>query len=331
MTASYATARQVDFAEIPILDLAQADRGPAALAALAADLKRAATEVGFFYLRGHTVPQDAIDAMFAQSRAFFAQPLEVKQQMRVDARHRGFLRVGEAKMYRTAKADLKESYLYGLDLPETDPDVVAGRPLMGPNRWPADRPELKAAVYAWFAAIRETGQKLLRVFAVALDLPPDHFAAAFAKPLARGSLLYYPPQPAEMGADQFGVSAHTDYGALTFVAQDDVGGLQVLNRSGEWIAAPPIPGCFVVNIGDLMARWSNDLFVSTPHRVVNASTRDRYSMAVFFDPHPDTPIAAIPSCVPPGQEPLYPPTTCGDHITGRFDAAFAYRKAANQS
>ena len=182
MTASHATARQVDFAEIPILDLAQAERGPAALAALAADLKRAATEVGFFYLRGHTVPQDVIDATFAQSRAFFAQPLEVKQQMHVDARHRGFLRVGEAKMYRTAKADLKESYLYGLDLPETDPDVVAGRPLMGPNRWPADRPELKAAVYAWFAAIRETGQKLLRVFAVALDLPPDHFAAAFAKP-----------------------------------------------------------------------------------------------------------------------------------------------------
>ena len=148
----------------------------------------------------------------------------------------------------------------------------------------------------------------------------------FAKPLARGSLLYYPPQPPAMGADQFGVSAHTDYGALTFVCQGEVGGLQVRNRAGEWVDAPPLAGSFVVNIGDLMARWTNDVFVSTPHRVVNKSGRERYSIAYFFDPHIDTVIEAMPSCIPPGTPARYPRTTCGDHILGRFKDAFAYRK-----
>ena len=144
--------------------------------------------------------------------------------------------------------------------------------------------------------------------------------------LARGSIIYYPPQPPDLGASQFGVSAHTDYGCLTILSQDSNGGLQVRNRAGEWIAAPPIPGTFVINIGDLLARWTNDVFTSTPHRVINASGRPRYSIAVFFDPDYDTPIEALPACVKPGTAPAYPPVSCGDYIVGRFDKAFAYRK-----
>jgi len=306
-----------------VLDLARGE------AALAGDLHRAATDVGFFYLKAHGVPRSVIDAMFAAAHDFFGQSLEQKQLMHVDDRHRGFLRVGEAKMYKGAKPDLKESYLYGNDLPESDPDVLADRPLMGPNRWPADLPQMKVAADAYYAAIHQCGLRLMRVFATALDLPPDHFAPFYGRPLTRGSLLHYPPQPPDMGADQYGVSAHSDYGAITFVGQDETGGLEVLNRSGQWIPAPPDPDCFVVNIGDLMARWTNDRYVSTPHRVVNRSGRARYSLATFFDPHPDTAIAAIPSCVAAGQKPLYPVTTCGDHILSRFAAAFAYRKQAS--
>ena len=319
-------ARSRDFFDVPVLDLARADGGPAAERALAADLRHAAIEVGFFYVVGHGVPQIAITDVFAVAKRFFAWPLERKECVTVDQRHRGFLRVGGAKMSDRAKPDLKESYLFGIDLPLNDPDVVAGKPLMGPNRWPADLPELSVAVERYSSAIRACGNRLLRLFALALDLPPDHFLPVFAKPLARGSLLYYPPQSPAMGADQFGVSAHTDYGALTLVCQGEVGGLQVRNRAGDWVDAPPLAGSFIVNIGDLMARWTNDVFVSTPHRVVNKSGRERYSIAYFLDPHLDTVIEALPSCVPPGTTPRYPRTTCGDHILGRFKNAFAYRK-----
>ncbi len=109
------------------------------------------------------------------------------------------------------------------------------------------------------------------------------------------------------------------------MCQDDSGGLQAHNRAGEWIEAPPIPGTLVVNIGDLLARWTNDLFRSTPHRVVNRSGRDRYSLAVFYDPDFDADVSAIASCLAPGEAPRYPPTTCGAHVLSKFDAAFAYR------
>lgn len=323
---SYATARTVDFHEIPVIDMAPVAAGGAGLAAVAAELRRAAVEVGFFYVRRHGIPEAVIEGAFAASREFFALPLERKLRVAVDKRHRGFIRMGEAKMYSNARPDLKESFVYGLDLPESDSDVRAGKPLMGPNRWPADLPVLKQAFDRYYAEIDRTGRNLLRAIAVSLGLAETFFVARYTKPLARGSLIYYPPQPPDLGRDQFGVSAHSDYGCITFVCQDDSGGLQVRNRAGEWIAAPPIPGTLVVNIGDLLARWTNDLFRSTPHRVVNTSGRARYSLAVFYDPDFDAEVKAIESCVAPGETPRYPPTTCGAHVLSKFDAAFAYRK-----
>jgi isopenicillin N synthase-like dioxygenase len=326
---SYATARTVDFSEIPVIDLAGLHApGEPGLAAVGAAIRRAATEVGFFYISNHGVKQPMIDAAFAASRAFFRAPAAVKETARVNALHRGWLAPGGAVMDGARRPDLKESFIFGLDLPETDEDVRAGKPLMGQNRWPPGMPAFKAAMDAYYGEVLGCGQRLLRGFAAALDLPPDHFAAAFAKPLARGTTIWYPPQPPELGESQFGVSAHTDYGCITILAQDDTGGLQVQNRAGEWIAAPPIPGTYVINIGDLMARWTNDLFVSTPHRVVNSSGRERQSIAVFYDPHPDTEVAALAGCVSPGTAPAYPPTTCGAHILGRFARSFAYRKEA---
>lgn len=326
---SYATARTVDFSEIPVIDLAGLlAPGEPGLGAVGAAIRHAATEVGFFYVSNHGVKQPVIDAAFAAARDFFRQPASVKETARVNALHRGWLAPGGAVMDGAKRPDLKESFIFGLDLPDTDEDVRAGKPLMGPNRWPPGIPALKAAMDAYYAAVLGCGQRLLRGFAAALDLPADHFAAAFRKPLARGSAIWYPPQPPELGESQFGVSAHTDYGCITILAQDDTGGLQVQNRAGEWIAAPPIPGTYVINIGDLMARWTNDLFVSTPHRVVNSSGRERQSIAVFYDPHPDTEVAALPGCVRPGMPAAHPPTTCGAHILGRFARSFAYRKEA---
>jgi isopenicillin N synthase-like dioxygenase len=323
---SYATARAVDFREIPVIDLAPAESGAAGLAGVAAAIRRAATEVGFFYVEHHGIPTATIGAAFAAAHRFFALPLERKLEVAVDRRHRGYIRMGGAKMYEGARPDLKESFVYGVDLGEDDPDVRAGKPLMGPNRWPGDLPEMKRAFGRYYAEIHRVGQTVLRAVALSLGLPETFFAERYAKPLARGSLVHYPPQSPDLGTEQFGVGAHTDYGCITFVCQDDSGGLQARNRAGEWIEAPPIPGTLVVNIGDLLARWTNDLFRSTPHRVVNRSGRDRYSLAVFYDPDFDADVAAIPSCLAPGEAPRYPPTTCGAHVIGRFDAAFAYRK-----
>jgi isopenicillin N synthase-like dioxygenase len=326
---SYATAREVDFSEIPVIDLAGlCAPGEPGLAEVGRQIRRAATEVGFFYIANHGVPQRVIDDAFAEARSFFRRPAAEKEEVRVNALHRGWLAPGGAVMDGAKRPDLKESFIFGLELPPDDPDVRAGKPLMGPNQWPASQPGLRTALSAYYDAVLACGQRLLRGFAAALDLPPDHFAEKFRKPLARGSAIWYPPQPPELGESQFGVSAHTDYGCITILSQDATGGLQVQNRAGEWIAAPPVPGTYVINIGDLMARWTNDLFVSTPHRVVNSSGRERQSIAVFYDPHPDTEIAVLPACVRPVIPPAYEPTTCGAHILGRFARSFAYRKEA---
>jgi len=323
---SYASATLIDADRIPVIDMAPlsgSDR--AAIAAVGQALLDAARRVGFFYVRNHAVPQPLIERVYSLSRRFFALPAEVKQSVRINGRHRGFLAIGAARMYDKARIDLKESFIWGPELGLDDPDVAAGKPLMGPNQWPAAMPELAPTLTDYSLAVMDCGRSLLRGFAVSLGLDPDFFRERFAKPLARCSLIYYPPQPPESGSDQFGVAPHTDYGGLTLLNQDDTGGLQVRTRSGEWVTALPIPGTFVVNIGDLMARWTNDRFVSTPHRVVNSSGRARYSMGVFFDPAFDTVID--PRELRPDGPALYPPVTCGEYIVSRLNKAFTYRRS----
>jgi len=322
---SYASATSIDAKAIPVVDIVglQGD-DRAAIAAVGQSLLEAAEHVGFFYVRNHAVPQALVDRVYALSRRFFALPMEAKQSVRINARHRGFLAVGEARMYDKARIDLKESFIWGPELGPDDPDVASGKPLMGPNQWPTDLPELAPTLMAYSAAVMDCGRSLLRGFAVSLGLDPDFFRDRFVKPLARCSLIYYPPQPPDAGTEQFGVAPHTDYGGLTLLSQDDTGGLQVRARSGEWVTAPPIVGSFVVNVGDLMARWTNDRFLSTPHRVINSSGRARYSVGVFFDPAFDTVID--PRELRPPGPPLYPPVTCGEYIVSRFNKAFTYRR-----
>jgi isopenicillin N synthase-like dioxygenase len=322
---SYASATLTDASAIPVIDMAPLggdDR--TAIAATARALLDAAEHIGFFYVRNHAVPQPLVERVYALSQRFFGLPPEVKQSVRINALHRGFLAVGAARMYEQARGDLKESFIWGPELDPDDPDVAAGRPLMGPNQWPAALPDLAPTLTAYSSAVMDCGRSLLRGFAVSLGLDPDFFRERFAKPLARCSLIYYPPQPLESGSEQFGVAPHTDYGGLTLLSQDDTGGLQVRARSGEWVTAPPIAGSFVVNVGDLMARWTNDRFVSTPHRVVNSSGRARYSVGVFFDPAFDTVID--PSELRPDGPALYPPVTCGDYIVSRLNKSFSYRR-----
>lgn len=322
---AYATAKQISESEIPVIDLAPVlAADPGGYGRVAAEMRRAAEDTGFFYIRNHGVPEATIANAQAAARRFFARPQDEKLTVAMrGGSHRGFLRIGEAKMYENALSDLKESYVWGLDIADDDPDYLAGS-ILAPNVWPGFLPDMQPVLNEFFAATHLCGRHLLRAFAASLDLPLDYFVGSFDRPVSRGSLVYYPPQAAELGEQQFGVGPHTDYGCLTLVYQDEVGGLQVATKDGDWVTAVPIAGTFVVNIGDLMARWSNDHFKSTPHRVVNSSGVERYSVAMFVDPNADT--VVIPAYE--GEAPRFESVRVGDYIQSRYDASFEYRKQA---
>ena len=323
---SYARAKQISAGEIPVIDVAAlATHDPAAILAVGRRMREASETVGFFYVKNHGVPQDKIDRAFTTSKAFFQAPFDKKNEVKVNEIHRGFIGIGGAKMVGEKKPDLKESFVWGLELSPNDPDVLSGKSLMGPNQWPSFLPELQRDLYDYFLEALTCGRRLMKGLAASLDRPFDFFENAFAKPLARGGTIYYPPQPRDMGDNQFGVAPHTDYGGLTLLAQDDAGGLQVLSKSGDWLTAHPLPGTLVINVGDLLGRWTNDRFNSNAHRVVNSTGRERQSIPIFFDPYYDTVIDPRDLLDDPGQA-KYPPITCGDYIVERFGQVFKYRQ-----
>lgn len=316
-------ARSIDPDTIPVIDIARLTTGDAAgTAAVASEMLQAARATGFFYVRGHGVPQTLIDQVFAAAAAFFHAPLHDKRRVTVNAWHRGFIQTGEAKMHATVQPDLKESFIWGLDSAtgRAAPDAHG----IPPNQWPDFLPAMRAPLVDYFIAVNTVGWRLLRAFATALDIAPDRFVRSIDHPTSRGSIIWYPPQPPDSADNQFGVAPHTDWGCLTLLYQDQTGGLEVRGRDG-WVSAVPIPGTYVVNIGDLLARWSNDRFRSTPHRVVNRSGRERLSCAIFVDPDRDTLIEPVTQ---PGEAPHYAPVTCGAYVQSRFDAAFAYRQTS---
>jgi isopenicillin N synthase-like dioxygenase len=319
-------ARHIAIDEIPVIDVEALQGGHLEqMIAVGMRMREAAERIGFFYVRGHGISTDLIREVDSTARRFFAQPIERKLMVEPVDRHRGYLKLGEAKMYDKARPDLKESFVWGIDVPDNDPDYVAGNPMIGPNRWPDWMPELRPVLNRYLSAAHDCARHLLGALALSLGAPQDTFTRRFAKPISRGTLVWYPPQPVDADARQYGVAPHTDYGVITLLHQDPVGGLQVATRRGEWVIAHPIPDTLVINSGDLMGRWSNDTFRSNPHRVINSSGRERLSIAVFVDPDHDTPIVPVTA---EGEAPRYPEVTCGEYIVGRFNKSFEYRKKA---
>jgi isopenicillin N synthase-like dioxygenase len=318
-----------DFTSIPVIDAGALYGSDAAAAArVAADIRRASVEVGFFYVSGHNVPRDLMRAMLMAAKYFFLLPEATKRAIEVNSAHRGYVPFAQSKLGRTYEPDLKESFNFAYPFKAGDPEVLAGKPLIGVNQWPQGEGAWRKVVEDYYSAVFELGQRVLEGFALALGARRDFFRSLYQRPLVRARLLHYPPQPKEAAENQFGAAPHTDWGNMTILWQDDVGGLQVKNRSGVWIDAPYIEGTFVINIGDMLERWSNDLFVSTPHRVVNASGRERYSIPVFYDPDFDTVVECLPNCASESNPPKYPRTVAGEYITGKYDDAYAYRKRA---
>jgi len=297
---------------LPVIDLRQGD-------AAAGAIDTACREHGFFYVVGHGVPADVVAAAFDASKRFFALDEAVKSRWHIDrsAIRRGFDPVGWQALDPDQPADLKESFYLGVDRPADDPLVRAGTPNHGPNQWPDEAavPGFRAAVQACDAALAALAHRLMRLLALGLHLAPDHFARYTRDPMPVLRLLHYPPQPATAAPGQIGCGAHTDWGGITLLAQDDAGGLQVQTLAGDWIEAPPVAGSFVVNLGDLMARWTNDRYRSTLHRVINRRAgRDRYSIAYFFDIDYHAEVSALPGCFDANDPPRYAPITAGAHV-----------------
>ena len=322
---SYATAKTLDQSMIPVIDIGPLRDGSDPIG-VAKALHRASQDVGFIYVSNHGIPDHLITSAREAAFSFFRQPLESKVEVAVSGKHRGFLAQGGAKMQTDAKADLKESFIFGFE--DENGVTLEDHPLRGANRWPRAMPVLRNRAMAYFDAAHEVAHHMMRGFALGLDREEDFFLKNTGAPMSRASFVYYPSQDASMGPDQFGVAPHTDFGVLTVLCQDDVGGLQVQDAKGDWVAALPIEGTLVVNVGDLLARWTNDAYRSTPHRVVNSSGVERLSLVLAYDPSPNT-------LIDPRQlfgddvRTAYKRITCGDYLVKRFAKSFDYRMKRN--
>jgi isopenicillin N synthase-like dioxygenase len=315
--------RKASVGEVPILDLGPL-LGGGDITGLARELRAACEGTAFFYIRNHGIAPGVLDDVFAQSRRFFERPVAARMTVLKDRFHRGYLPVGTTK-YPGRQPDLKDSFDIGVDLPLDDPDVAGGTPLYGPNQWPADLPGFRAPVERYFDAVRALGLQLLRVFAVSLDLEEDFFQRLYRKPAVLTRLMHYPVPDEAPSDDLFGASAHTDFGVITILAQDPSGGLEVMKRDGEWIGAPYVEGTFVVNLGDLMHRWTNEFYQSNPHRVVNRIGRSRYSIPTFFNPDHRARVEVLPSCIRPDRPAKYEPVLAGEYVTDKIKINQGYR------
>ena len=318
---------------LPTIDVSAFATGAApspAQDAVAAELDRILQEIGFFLITGHGVEPAAKAEMMAQMRRFFALPEAEKLEIAIEnsKAHRGYVAIASEALDDVNKSagDLKESIDTGGEHGPDHPDVLAGVPTFGPNQFPAD-PAFRAAWEVYREQAVEAAQRVQRAMARALGMPDEYLLD-----LPGGEVMYhlrhlhYPPQDAvKPGPDQLGCGAHTDYGTVTLLSDDGIGGLQVMRRDGVWIDVLVPDDQLVVNLGDLMAMWTNDRWVSNPHRVVNPAHRDRYSMPLFVHPPYHAEISCLPTCLAPGEQPRYEPQGSGAYLMSRLDATHSYR------
>jgi isopenicillin N synthase-like dioxygenase len=306
--------------QIPIVNIAGALAGDPQAKAEAIDLIREACLVhGFFYITGHGVSREFIDGAFGASAKFYAIPDEQKTDCTVNASFRGHTplkyEVGIGGVKQAAGAEI---YTIGYDLAEDDPAVLAGEFMCAPNVWPQAMPEFRDTALNYYQTLGDLGKKVLRLVAQSLGVREDFFDDKYDKHTSQLVFLHYPPIPEDAPNDTVSGQEHTDWGVITLLAQDDCGGLRLHDRStNEWVDAPPVEDSFVVNLADLMARWTNNRYVSTPHQVVNRSRRDRYSIGYFYNPDAGVVVAPQDLGVP-DDESSYPPITSGEYVLGRW-------------
>jgi len=277
---------------IPVVSLAAAD--------VASAIDGACRQDGFFAIIDHGIPEATTAALDSAARAFFALPEQRKLQIamaRGGRAWRGYFPVGGE--LTSGVPDQKEGLYVGRELPASDPRVVAGTPLHGPNLFPdEDVPALRPAVLAWIEDATRVATQIMSAIARSHRLPADYFArTCMQDPTLLFRIFRYPPSTTE----GWGVGEHTDYGVLTLLLTDDVPGLEVFSR-GSWRSIDPIPGALICNIGDMLDRMTGGVYRSTPHRVRNVTTRERFSFPLFFDPSWDARVERLPGAPEPSDD-----------------------------
>ncbi|MAM00129.1 isopenicillin N synthase family dioxygenase [Hydrocarboniclastica marina] len=321
------TRANSECAQLPLIDIGLlASERAADHQRLAQQLAEACRGTGFFYVRNHGVSQEMIDAVFLQTQAFFKLPTAEKERINkaLSLANRGYEPLKGQTLEPGSPPDLKEGFYIGEELNQTDPRVQARRFNHGANQWPESLPKFRSTMTAYFDAMNALSARIMQALALSLDLPRGHFSEFCRQPLSTLRLLHYPPQPAQPEPGEKGCGAHTDFGGVTVLLLDHNPGLQVWdNQMESWINADPIPGTFVVNLGDMIARWTNDRYRSTLHRVVNSSGTERYSVPFFYSGNPDHEVACLPGCLAPGEFPLYPATTVENHLIEMYRRTYA--------
>jgi len=327
--------------DFPVIDLRPL-REPQVSAVAPLDIVRQVTsaceQTGFFAVTGHGVPRGVITDLIAQSHSFFDLPLAEKLTVRRPRpeQNRGYIAPGEERLARLrgdeTPPDLKELYTIGpFDLPDTPYFTgPAAYPSFAPNLWPSRPVGLRPALQAYWHELDRVARILCRVFAEALELPPEFFDRKIDNHISQLRIMHYPPPEAAPLPGQLRAGAHSDLGMMTLLYSDnDVGGLEVMNRAGRWVPVPVIDDAFTVNLGDLMMRWTNDRWRSTLHRVVNPAEAAndlsrRLSIGMFFIPNYDAVVAPIAGG---GDIPRYPPITVADYRTSRFASTASHAAA----
>ncbi len=305
---------------IPVIDLGPYLAGePGALDRTARELRFALTEIGFYFIVNHGVSAGQIREVFAQVKRFHDQPLERKLALKLDKHNTGYMPI-RGNTLRTStvqsgtKANLNEAFFVKRELPPDHPDVIADRRFRGLNRWPSGLPGFREVVIDYCNTMERLVQKMVRLYARALDLPAEYFDAPFKEPQFSLRMTHYPPQDGPV-TDEFGLAPHTDTSFLTLLAPNDVPGLSIRTQSGKWIEAPAVPDAYVVNGGQMLQRWTNDAFLATPHRAINRTGGERYAIPFFCDSNIDWPVVAVPTTVGPDRPAKYPPTDYSDYMT----------------
>ena len=316
--------------KIPIIDLGDYLAGKkGALATLATQLRNACETVGFFYISNHGVPKKLIEDAFAENQRFHAQPIEDKRKLKIDQYNIGFLEINtstqaHSTVHKATKPNQNESFFVSHDRPIDHPDRVNKVPLRGGNYWPSELFGFRDKVMEYFYALNDLAQQLLPPLAVAMGQEHDGLEYLFSEENhAVLRLLHYPPTKLE--ENDFGAGPHTDNSFLTILARMEVPGLALKLPSGEWFAPPLIDGTFLVNIGNMMRRMSNNTFLSTPHGVIVEGARDRYSLAYFHSPNPYRTIKVLDNFVSANSPAKYEPALYADLIMEFFSANYSHQ------
>jgi isopenicillin N synthase-like dioxygenase len=318
-------SRPIRIDEIPVLDFAQFDRSASAQNRLFHEMHEACASVGFFYIQNHGVPAAAIDDIFHQAHRFFALPEAEREAIRLTDSpwYRGYLPTGAPGANTVTRNNLLEAFNLARELGPDHPDVVALKPLHGPNQWPSEDslPGFRSAVLPYYGQMEALSRRVLTVLCGAMEIPSQSLLPRFDNQLAQLRLLYYPAQPVQ-DDPVLGVRPHHDTSFMTMLVQDDAGGLEVEGRDGEWLVAPPRPDMFVVNVGSYLECLSSGLYTAAKHRVVNRSGRQRFSIPFFFSPRFEETVEPLPHFANRPEARKVAPMNVGQDMVRFFDTLF---------